>query len=117
VRQDRFGSSLKHGRRTSRTAWRAQFSRRCATLRSIARRSCDLTAWELTIRALPYVTAVDAAAEGMALELLEEAMKRAPHDPLPIATAAWCRGLRAGHHFTARPLVETAMARELAARA
>jgi AraC-like DNA-binding protein len=63
----------------------------------------DLTAWELTMRALPCVTAVDAAAEGMALELLEEAMERAPHDPLPIAAAAWCRGLRAGHHFTARP--------------
>lgn len=77
----------------------------------------DLTAWELTMRALPHVTAVDAADEGMALELLEEAMERAPHDPLPIATAAWCRGLRAGHHFTTRPELEKAAARELAARA
>jgi len=77
----------------------------------------DLTAWELTMRALPCVTVVDAAAEGMALELLEEAMERAPHDPLPIATAAWCRGLRAGHHFTARPEIEKAAASELAARA
>jgi len=77
----------------------------------------DLTAWELTMRALPCVTAVDAAAEGMALELLDEAMQRAPHDPLPIATAAWCRGLRAGHHFTARPEVERAAASELAVRA
>jgi tetratricopeptide (TPR) repeat protein len=77
----------------------------------------DLTAWELTMRALPLVTAVDAAPEGMALELLEEAMERAPHDPLPIATAAWCRGLRAGHHFTARPEVEKAAAHELASRA
>jgi AraC-like DNA-binding protein/tetratricopeptide (TPR) repeat protein len=77
----------------------------------------DLTAWELTMRALPCVTAVDAAAEGMALELLEEAMERAPHDPLPIAAAAWCHGLRAGHHFTARPDVERTVASELAARA
>jgi len=77
----------------------------------------DLTAWELTMRALPCVTAMDAAAEGMALELLDEAMERAPRDPLPIATAAWCRGLRAGHHFTARPEVERAAASELAARA
>ena len=77
----------------------------------------DLTAWQLTMRALPCVTAVDAAAEGMALELLDEAMERAPRDPLPIATAAWCRGLRAGHHFTARPEVERAAASELAARA
>jgi AraC-like DNA-binding protein len=77
----------------------------------------DLTAWDLTMRALPYVTSVEAAAEGMALELLEEAMERAPHDPLPIATAAWCRGLRGGHHFTARPAEERAAAHELAARA
>jgi len=77
----------------------------------------DLTAWELTMRALPCVTVVDAAAEDMALELLEEAMDQAPHDPLPIATAAWCRGLRAGHHFTARPELEKAAASELATRA
>ena len=77
----------------------------------------DLTAWQLTMRALPCVAAVDAAAESMALELLDEAMERAPRDPLPIATAAWCRGLRAGHHFTARPEVEKAAASELAARA
>jgi AraC-like DNA-binding protein/TolB-like protein len=76
-----------------------------------------LTAWDLTMRALPYVTTVDAVAEGMALELLEEAMELAPHDPLPISLAAWCRGLRAGHHFTARPEAEKATARELAARA
>jgi AraC-like DNA-binding protein/tetratricopeptide (TPR) repeat protein len=77
----------------------------------------DLTAWELTMRALPGVTKVEAAAEGMALELLDEAMERAPHDPLPIATAAWCRGLRAGHHFTLRPELEKAKALELAVRA
>jgi AraC-like DNA-binding protein len=77
----------------------------------------DLTAWELTMRALPCVTKVEAEAEGMALELLEEAMERAPHDPLPMATAAWCHGLRAGHHFTIRPQLEKAAARELASRA
>lgn len=77
----------------------------------------DLTAWELTMRALPYVTSIEAASEGMALELLEEAIQRAPHDPLPISMAAWCRGLRAGHHFAARPEVEKAAARELAQRA
>jgi AraC-like DNA-binding protein/tetratricopeptide (TPR) repeat protein len=85
--------------------------------RASRRERGDLTAWELTMRALPHVTMVDAADEGMALELLDEAMERAPHDPLPIAMAAWCRGLRAGHHFTARPEVEKAAARELAARA
>jgi TolB-like protein len=77
----------------------------------------DLTAWELTMRALPFVTKIDAAAEGVALELLHEAMVLAPRDPLPISIAAWCHGLRAGHHFTAHPDVEKAAARELAARA
>ena len=77
----------------------------------------DLTAWELTMRALPCITSIEAAAEGMALELLQEAIERAPHDPLPIAMAAWCHGLRAGHHFTAHPEAEKAAARELAAKA
>jgi hypothetical protein len=52
----------------------------------------------------------------MALELLDEAMQRAPRDPFPISLAAWCRGLRAGLHFTTRPEVEKAAARELAQR-
>jgi AraC-like DNA-binding protein len=40
-------------------------------------RDGDLTAWDLAMRALPCVTSVEAAAESMALELLEEAMERA----------------------------------------
>jgi AraC-like DNA-binding protein/tetratricopeptide (TPR) repeat protein len=77
----------------------------------------ELSAWELTMRALPCVTSIEAAGESMALELLDEAMALAPRDPLPIAIAAWCHGLRAGHHFTARPEAEKAVARELAGRA
>jgi AraC-like DNA-binding protein len=77
----------------------------------------DLTAWELTMRALPHLTTVEAAAESMALELLERAMALTPHDPLPIAAAAWCHGLRAGHHFSGRASTERAMAHDLAARA
>ena len=76
-----------------------------------------LTAWELTMRALPRVVSIEAASEGMALELLEQAMELAPHDALPTSVAAWCRGLRAGHHFTARREEEKAAARALAARA
>jgi len=49
----------------------------------------------------------------MALELLHEAMERAPRDPLPISLAAWCHGLRAGHHFAACPEAEMAAARAL----
>jgi len=77
----------------------------------------DLSAWELTMRALPCVTSVEPGAQSVALGLLNEAIERAPHDPLPMSTAAWCHGLRAGHHFTARPEVDRTAARELAARA
>ena len=77
----------------------------------------ELTAWELTMRALPYVTSIEAAAETIALELLDEAMELAPRDPLPISIAAWCHGLRASHHFSASPQAEKAKARELAGRA
>ena len=77
----------------------------------------ELTAWQLSMRALPFVTSIEATAEKMALEMLEKAMERAPHDPLPFAMAAWCRGLRSGHHFTTRPDAEKAAARELAAKA
>ena len=77
----------------------------------------SLTAWELTMRALPSVVSLAAASEGIALELLEQAMELAPTDPLPMSVAAWCHGLRAGHHFTARREDEKAAAGALAARA
>jgi AraC-like DNA-binding protein/tetratricopeptide (TPR) repeat protein len=77
----------------------------------------DLSGWELTMRALPCVTSVEPEAQSVALELLNEAIERAPYDPLPMSMAAWCHGLRAGHHFTPRPEVERTAARELAARA
>ena len=65
------------------------------------------------MRALPCVTSIEASGESMALELLDEAMELAPRDPLPISIAAWCHGLRAGHHFTWHPDAEKVVAREL----
>jgi AraC-like DNA-binding protein/tetratricopeptide (TPR) repeat protein len=79
--------------------------------------TAKLSAWELTMRALPRVLSVEAAAEEMALELLERAMERAPSDALPMALAAWCHGLRGCHNFCLRPDQEKAAARELARRA
>ena len=75
------------------------------------------TAWELTMRALPSLIAIEPAAEGTALELLERAMELAPQDALPVSMATWCHGLRAGHHFTAQSDKELQTARILAARA
>jgi AraC-like DNA-binding protein/tetratricopeptide (TPR) repeat protein len=85
--------------------------------RACRRDRTQLNAWELTMRALPRVVSLEAASEGMAIELLEQAIELAPEDALPMSVAAWCHGLRAGHHFTARPDEEKAAARTLAARA
>jgi TolB-like protein len=75
------------------------------------------TAWELTMRALPSMLTIEPTAAGTALELLERAMELAPRDALPVSMAAWCHGLRAGHHFTAQSDKELQTARILAARA
>jgi adenylate cyclase len=75
------------------------------------------TAWELTMRALPSLITTEPAAEEPALDLLERAMELAPRDALPVSMAAWCHGLRAGHHFTAQSDREFQTARALAARA
>jgi len=85
--------------------------------RACRREPTELNAWVLTMRALPRVLSFEAAAENMALELLEQAMELAPHDPLPMSLAAWCHGLRAGHHFTPAREQEKEAARRLAARA
>ena len=77
----------------------------------------QLNAWGLTMRALPRVQSYQAGAEAAALELLERAMELAPRDPLPIALAAMCRGVRGCLHFTARPDEEKAAARALAGSA
>lgn len=66
----------------------------------------QLTACEPSMRALPMVIAADPAAHVEALELLDGAMELTPRDPVPGALAAWCHGLRAGHHFTCNPQTE-----------
>jgi AraC-like DNA-binding protein len=77
----------------------------------------QLTAWELSMRALPMVIAADPAAHAAALELLDRAVELTPRDPLPMALAAWCHGLRAGHHFTCQLQTERAQALRLASAA
>jgi adenylate cyclase len=76
-----------------------------------------MSAWELSMRALPMVLAADPTSHSNALELLEQAMEQAARDPCPMALAAWCHGLRAGHHFTTHPQRERDAALALALRA
>jgi AraC-like DNA-binding protein len=77
----------------------------------------QLSAWELTMRALPRALLIESCAQAEALELLERATELAPHDALPMALAAWCRANRGAHFFTSQPDAERQSARELAFRA
>jgi AraC-like DNA-binding protein len=77
----------------------------------------ELSAWGLSIRALPMVLAADPGTHGTAIELLHQAIELAPRDPLPLSLAAWCHGLRAGHHFTATPRAERERAQQLSVQA
>jgi AraC-like DNA-binding protein len=85
--------------------------------RTAGRDKLQLTAWELSMRALPMVIAADIAAHATAIDLLEQAIERAPRDPIPMSLAAWCHGLRAGHHFTTHPELERDAAHQLASQA
>jgi TolB-like protein len=85
--------------------------------RAQRKRDADLTAHDLTLRALPNVLALDAEGNARALDLLERAMARDPHQPLAIALAAWCHGQRVVYHFTECPDEERNRAAALARRA
>ncbi len=77
----------------------------------------QLGAWELSMRALPIVITADPAGQGIAVELLDRGIELAPRDPVPMSLAAWCHGLRAGHHFTTDAVGERDKALQLALEA
>ncbi len=102
----------------SRAARAIELTLRDAEIDRVSRKDpAELNAWELAMRAMPDVLSYKATAEARALELLERAMELAPHDPLPLSLAAWCHGVRACLHFTARPKEEQEKARQLSNRA
>lgn len=115
---DTSGSFAFEERVASRAAASIERSVRNAEIDRACRKDpAQLNAWELTMRAMPRAMSIDAASQGEALELLEQAMELAPADALPIALAAWCHGQRGGHHFTSQSTVEKQIAVELAGRA
>lgn len=79
--------------------------------------SAEHSAWELSMRALPMVLAANPASHSGAIELLDQAIARAPRDPVPIAMAAWCHGQRAGHHLSAHLEDERRKVQELVSQA
>ncbi len=85
--------------------------------RAWRRDPAQLTAWELSMRALRSLLLAERLTQGTTLEWLEQAMELAPRDPLPTALAAWCRSVRASHHQALRPDDERRAASRLAARA
>ena len=84
--------------------------------RAWRRDPAQLTAWELTMRALRGVVSAESVT-GATLEWLERAMELAPQDPLPMSLAAWCHSVRASHHQTRQPDRERQAALTLAERA
>ena len=85
--------------------------------RAWRRDPAQLTAWELSMRALRGLLLADHLAQGTSLQWLEHAMELAPRDPLPMSLAAWCHSVRASHHQALRPDDERRAACRLAARA
>jgi AraC-like DNA-binding protein/tetratricopeptide (TPR) repeat protein len=77
----------------------------------------DLSAYDLTLRAMPGVLSFSADGNKYALELLERAMDRDPSHALAVALASWAHAQRVVYHFTANPVEELARSSELARRA
>jgi len=84
-----------------------------------ARRKPDaeLSAHDLTLRAMPHVLSMDAEGNAQALDLLDRARDRDPDNALATSLAAWAHAQRIIYHFSADPLEERARSVDLARRA
>jgi adenylate cyclase len=77
----------------------------------------DLDAYDLSLRALPFVFASNPNASRQALDLLHRALEIDPDYALSTALAAWCHAQLAVHHGTRSPGDEKQRALLLAERA
>jgi len=77
----------------------------------------DVTVHDLTLRALPFVLALDADSHCRALDLLDRALGRDPRHVLAIALSAWCHAQRAVYQFADNPDHERERALTLASSA
>ncbi len=77
----------------------------------------DLTAHDLTLRAMPGILSLDADGNARGLDLLARATDRDPNQPLATALAAWAYVQRITYHFSSRPEAERARSLELARKA
>ena len=77
----------------------------------------DLTAHDLTLRAMPGILSLDADGNARGLDLLERATDRDPQQPLALALSAWAHVQRVTYHFTTKPEQERIRAIEIARKA
>jgi TolB-like protein/AraC-like DNA-binding protein len=81
------------------------------------KRPQDLTAYDLAMRALPFVFASNPSASRQALDLLERALDIAPDYAFATALAGLCHAQLAVHNGTAAPIEEKLRALLMAERA
>jgi AraC-like DNA-binding protein len=77
----------------------------------------ELTAQDLTLKALPYALALDMEGNKRALNLLERAMEADSNYAMAVALSAWCYGQRIVYHFTNDTAQDRARSLNLAHRA
>lgn len=68
--------------------------------RAKRKRPGSLGAYDLVMRALPSIWALDRSANQEATQLLEEALHLDPNYPLALSLAAWCRGQRVVYNWS-----------------
>ncbi len=71
--------------------------------RAARKADAELTAYDLALRALPGVLALDAEGNARALDRLERAMQLEPAHALATALAAWAHAQRVVYHFGSDP--------------
>src|SRR5665213_2425576 len=103
---------------TEQVAGALQPSIRVAEIeRSRRKRPQDLGCYDYTMRAMPYVWALEKGGISQALDLLEKALQIDPGYPLALSLAGWCHAQRGVYNWTDDIAGEQAMARALAERA
>lgn len=68
--------------------------------RAKRKRPENLGAYDLVMRALPSIWALDRSANIEATQLLDEALRLDPDYPLALSLAAWCRGQRVVYNWS-----------------
>jgi adenylate cyclase len=103
---------------TEQVAGALQPSIRIAEIeRSRRKRPQDLGCYDYTMRAMPYVWALEKDGTSQALDLLEKALRIDPGYPLALSLAGWCHAQRGVYNWTDDIAGEQATARALAERA